>query len=26
VLVWIHGGSLKFGAGSDAVYDGGVEF
>ena len=22
VLVWIHGGSLKFGAGSDAVYDG----
>jgi carboxylesterase type B len=22
VLVWIHGGSLKFGAGSDALYDG----
>jgi para-nitrobenzyl esterase len=22
VLVWIHGGSLKFGTGSDAVYDG----
>ncbi len=22
VLVWIHGGSLKFGTGSDALYDG----
>ena len=22
VLVWIHGGSLKFGSGADAVYDG----
>jgi para-nitrobenzyl esterase len=22
VLVWLHGGSLKFGAGSDALYDG----
>jgi carboxylesterase type B len=22
VMVWIHGGSLKFGAGSDAIYDG----
>ena len=22
VLVWLHGGSLKFGTGADALYDG----